>query len=313
MKSYFTFDINVKISTILKKVKSEKKKYFGFIVITKKSKFYGVLSISDLFNFALKYQENKNLEIRKIFNKKSKFITVNSPIIDTKEVNNYLSSLDTPLPQYLPVVMKDKKVVDVIDVRNYLNKTNVKEKVTIIGSGFVGTTLACAISQKGYQTTCFDINKSLINKLKKNKEVYYEKNLKESLKPLIDKKKLIFTYDSSKISADIYIVAVGTPILNKKIDISQISNAIETISTKLKKGDQIMLRSTVKVGITENIVKKIIEKKTTLVCGEDFYLTFCPERTVEGNALDEIYELPQIIGGITKECTNKAKKFWYQI
>lgn len=313
MKSYFTFDLNVKISTILKKVKSEKKKYFGFIVITQNSKFYGVLSISDLFNFALRYQENKSIKIKKIFNKKSKFITVNSSTIDSKEINHYLSSLDPPLPQYLPVVMKDKTVIDVIDVRNYLNKTNVKEKVTIIGSGFVGTTLACAISQKGYQTTCYDINKLLINKLRKNEEVYFEKNLKESLKPLIDKKKLFFTYESSKILADIYIVAVGTPILNKKIDISQISNAIETISTKLKKGDQIMLRSTVKVGVTENVIKKIIEKKTSLVCGEDFHLTFCPERTVEGNALEEIYELPQIIGGITNECTNKAKKFWSHI
>ena len=81
-----------------------------------------------------------------------------------------------------------------------MNKTNVKEKVTIIGSGFVGTTLACAISPKGYQTTYYDINKLLINKLRKNEEVYFEKNLKESLKPLIDKKKLFLHMKALYIS-----------------------------------------------------------------------------------------------------------------
>ena len=58
-----------------------------------------------------------------------------------------------------------------------------------------------------------------------------------------------------------------------------------------------MLRSTVPVGTTRNIIIKILEKGSNLKAGKDFYVSFTPERTVEGNALYELRNLPQIIGG----------------
>ena len=78
----------------------------------------------------------------------------------------------------------------------------------------------------------------------------------------------------------------------------------------LKEGDLVILRSTVPVSTCRNIVLPILEEKSKLTCGEDFHLTFAPERTIEGKALEELKSLPQIIGGYSKECVNIASNFF---
>ena len=70
-----------------------------------------------------------------------------------------------------------------------------------------------------------------------------------------------------------------------------------------------MLRSTVPVGTTRNLAKKILEENSNLRAGEDFII-FHSERTVEGNAMKELQDLPQIIGGLTSKCSEIAGSFW---
>ena len=58
-----------------------------------------------------------------------------------------------------------------------------------------------------------------------------------------------------------------------------------------------ILRSTVPIGTTREVVIPILEKKSGLKAGDDFFVAFAPERTIEGKALEELKELPQVIGG----------------
>ena len=62
-----------------------------------------------------------------------------------------------------------------------------------------------------------------------------------------------------------------------------------------------VLRSTVPIGTTQGFVKPLLEDLSGMTAGTDFHLAFAPERTVEGNALRELLELPQIIGGINED------------
>ena len=71
-----------------------------------------------------------------------------------------------------------------------------------------------------------------------------------------------------------------------------------------------MLRSTVPLGTTRKVVIPVLEKKSSLEVGKDFHIAFTPERTIEGNAMQELYSLPQIVGGYSEECTKKAIDFW---
>ena len=74
-----------------------------------------------------------------------------------------------------------------------------------------------------------------------------------------------------------------------------------------------MLRSTVPLGTTRKVVIPYIEKNTNLKAGLDFFVAFTPERTIEGNALNELKSLPQIVGGYSKKCLLEARNFWSKI
>lgn len=115
--------------------------------------------------------------------------------------------------------------------------------------------------------------------------------------------------------ADIYIITVGTPILKPSLepDLNYVGRAATEVSKVLKKGDMVILRSTVPVGTTRDVVLPILEKGNNLQAGQDFDLAFCPERTVEGKALKELRELPQIIGGLNEQSTNRAQRLFQKV
>ena len=70
-----------------------------------------------------------------------------------------------------------------------------------------------------------------------------------------------------------------------------------------------ILRSTVEIGTTRKVVLPILEK-SGLISGKDFFLSFCPERTIEGKALEELKILPQIIGGFCKVSTELSSRIF---
>ena len=65
-------------------------------------------------------------------------------------------------------------------------------------------------------------------------------------------------------------------------------DAADSIATKIKSNDLVILRSTVTVGTSRNVVLNRLEKFSGLKAGEDFSLAYAPERTIEGNAINEI-------------------------
>ena len=89
-----------------------------------------------------------------------------------------------------------------------------------------------------------------------------------------------------------------------------IKKAVKELSKFLKKGDLIIFRSTLPIGTTNNILIPIINKFSNLLVGVDVSVAFAPERTVEGAALRELKENPQIIGGYDDLSTSKALSFF---
>jgi len=77
------------------------------------------------------------------------------------------------------------------------------------------------------------------------------------------------------------------------------------LSKCLEDDDLVMLRSTVTIGTSKNLVKPILDK-----AGKKYFFAFCPERTMEGKALKELSSLPQIVGGINEESQKVASEFF---
>ena len=182
-----------------------------------------------------------------------------------------------------------------------------KKTVSIIGMGRVGLPLSLFLENLGFNLNSIDHDKNLIKKLNKKLMPFKE----TGCGPLLKKSKILFSSNYSKIPfSNNIIITVGTPLLpNIETDLSNVKDVIQKIAPFLKKGHNIILRSTV-APKTTIYLKKLIYNLTSLKVGTQIGLSFCPERLAENNALKELKLLPQIIGADDSLSKKNAKKLF---
>ncbi len=165
--------------------------------------------------------------------------------------------------------------------------------ICILGLGFVGVTLATVMAEVGFQVTGVEIREDVVHKLKSGNAHFFEPGLSTQLKKVIESKQLqVFSKIPKDCQATVFIITVGTPLdENQKINLTSIHNITRDIAERLKNGDLVILRSTVKLGTTRLVVKERLKETK-----KSFEIAFCPERTVEGQAMSELRYLPQVIG-----------------
>lgn len=182
--------------------------------------------------------------------------------------------------------------------------------ICVLGLGYVGLTLSVTLASIGFNVYGIEIRKKVISDLKKKKPHFYEPGLLDALKKVIKNKKFQFFHKiPKKWKGNVFIITVGTPLdRNGRSRTDLIKNVSNEVGIFLKKNDLVILRSTVKIGTSRNIVAKILKRKV-----DNFDIAFCPERTQEGKALTEVRNIPQIIGGINNSSALRAKKIFKKI
>jgi len=196
---------------------------------------------------------------------------------------------------------------------NFLEQDLYEKKICVIGMGYVGLTLALTFSDIGFKVIGIEKREKVIEKLKQGKSHFYEKGLGEILQRELGKG-FDFKTSIEEPLSDIYIVAVGTPIDNdKKPNYQDLKNVSEMLGKVLKRGDLVVLRPTIPPGTARNFVLPILEEKSSLRGGKDFFLAMVPERTIEGKAIEELRTLPQVIGGLGEKCGLLAAKLFEKI
>lgn len=177
--------------------------------------------------------------------------------------------------------------------------------------GFIGLTLAATLAEAGFDVLGVDISQDVVDSLCRKECYFFEPGLNE-LVERFGGKNLQFSSSIPDRSCNYYIICVGTPVEQetKKPKLDYIRNATHSILSYIKKGDTVILRSTVPMGVSRNFVMKIIEVETGMKAGMDFYFGFVPERTVEGNALYEQKHIPQIVGAFDDASAEKIDKIF---
>ncbi len=233
-----------------------------------------------------------------------------APISVNEQVtNSEATALISAQVNILPVVDKDNVVVGYYNYRKKEPNFSIQNKtVTILGVGYVGLTLGLTLAEQGFKVKGYDKNDALVTQLNAKEAPFFEVGIGE----LLDKnsgQNICFTKNIDEANSDIYIITVGTPLIKseKRPNIDYIRSAATTIGQQLSKGDLVLLRSTVPVGCSREVVLPVLERESGLKCGQDFYLAFAPERTAEGVALRELYTNPQIIGGFDENSFAYAK------
>jgi len=184
------------------------------------------------------------------------------------------------------------------------------KRVAIIGTGRVGLPLCLFVANAGYKVYGIDVNTDLISTIKSGKMPFMEEGGLALLRKHLNKN-FIPTGDFSVSEKCQYLIlTLGTPVdegMNPSYD--QINSALDSLRKYLNPGQTLILRSTVSPGTTEYI-ENYLNKISNLKVGENFYLAFCPERIAEGKAINELREIPQIVGGTDKKSTKKAVDFF---
>lgn len=186
-------------------------------------------------------------------------------------------------------------------------------QVAVIGLGFIGLPLALSYAMKGAKVVGIDVLAHHVEEINKgishHLEYYQSKSLAEILGEQLaaDQFKATTKYEEAAQAVQAYIITVGIPVVNGDPNMMYLESACYELSKVLKKGDTVILRSTVVPGTTEEFVRPLLEK-SGLTAGEDFYLAYSSERIAEGKAFEEFIHMPLALGGINPQSAEKAKE-----
>lgn len=191
-----------------------------------------------------------------------------------------------------------------------------QKRIAIFGVGRVGLPLALILADKGFQVTGIDVDSFRINLLK-NKIMPF---LEEGAEPLLRKHSggnfQIFSQehiDRIITENETIIFTLGTPIDETySPNFSDIEKLIRRIAPIIKPGQTIILRSTVSPGGTEQLARQL-EEQTKLIIGVNLFLAYCPERIAEGKSIEELTQIPQIIGSLDEKSAEKAAEIFKKI
>lgn len=188
---------------------------------------------------------------------------------------------------------------------------NGKEKLAVVGMGYVGLPLAIAFSEKNFNVVGFDINQNKIEKYLNGEDPTNEVG-DERIK---NSKNIEFTSDEKKLKeAKFIIVAVPTPVLeNKMPDLRPLEGASTVIGRNLSKGTIVVYESTVYPGATEEVCLPILERESGLKCGVDFKIGYSPERINPADKVNTLTKIMKITSGMDKESSDIIAGVYSQV
>ncbi|MBI4093015.1 MAG: nucleotide sugar dehydrogenase [Candidatus Kerfeldbacteria bacterium] len=182
--------------------------------------------------------------------------------------------------------------------------------VAIVGLGYVGLPLACLASEKGWRVFGIARDPKKIAQINAGVSPVPEAALNRWLKRV----NVIATDDFSVVrKASIIVVAVPTPVDEfYNPDLTPIRNACEGIRPFLRRGQTVILESTVNPGVCEEVIKPILEKSRFRV-GRNIFLAHCPERIDPGNRRWTVRNIPRVLGATDQSGLSRALAFYQGI
>ena len=181
-----------------------------------------------------------------------------------------------------------------------------KEKLSLVGLGYVGMPIAVAFARK-IKVVGFDLNEKKIELYKNGIDPTNEVG-----NDVIKNTTVEFTADPAKLKeAKFHIVAVPTPVNDDHTpDLSPVEGASRLLGQNLTKGSVIVFESTVYPGVTEDVCVPILEKESGLKCGEDFKIGYSPERINPGDKVHRLETITKIVSGMDEETLDIVAKVY---
>lgn len=189
------------------------------------------------------------------------------------------------------------------------------KQIGIFGLGHIGLPTAAILANNNIHVLGADVNENTVNNINQGICNFEEPGLNSLVKDAVKNNYLSATTDLEYVAntCDIIIVIVPTPIFeNKKADLTYVISACESIKKGLKKGNLVIIESTVPPETGINVIKPLLEE-SGLICGEDFYLSYSPERALPNNTIYEMTHNARIIGGFNEKSADLTAQLYSYI
>ena len=189
------------------------------------------------------------------------------------------------------------------------------KQIGIFGLGHIGLPTAAILANNNLHVLGGDINENTVHNINQGICNFEEPGLNDLVKEAVKNNYLTATTNLEYVAktSDIILVIVPTPIFeNKKADLTYVISACENIKKGLEKGNLVIIESTIPPETGLNVIKPILEE-SGLVCGEDFYLSYSPERALPHNTIYEMTHNVRIIGGFNEKSANLTAQLYSYI
>src|SRR5256712_5130827 len=181
------------------------------------------------------------------------------------------------------------------------------ERIVILGTGYGGFPLAVILARAGYKVVGVDIRKEVVRGINTGNLHIREKEIDSIFKEPAVRENLIAS--ETVEDGDVYVISVPTPLEKRRkvADLTAVISATESIGPHLRRGNLVILESTVPPLTCREVITPIVEKNTGLRVNSDIGLVHCPERILPGNVFEEIVKNDRVIGSLSEEARERAK------
>lgn len=187
-----------------------------------------------------------------------------------------------------------------------------REKICVVGLGYIGLPTAALLANRGYDIHGVDINQHAVDTINQGKIHIVEPELDTFVHAAVSSGKL--KADTKAAESDIFILAVPTPFHHTddllavpKPNINYVIAATRSIAPFVLEGNIVILESTSPVGTTEKVAETLAEEGIDIT---KIHVAHCPERVLPGHIMRELVENDRIVGGTTSEATAVTAKFY---
>ena len=175
-----------------------------------------------------------------------------------------------------------------------------KLRIGVFGLGWMGLPTACLLAEAGATVTGADTDPHVVEQISSGKSPIQEPGVEQILTRNVGSRlSATSNLREAASKSDVVMIIVPTSVnAEKKPDYTALEKDSREIGMKLKAGSLVIVQSTVGPGVTESIVKPLIEKASGFRAGQDFLLAYSPIRAMAGQAMKDVVTYPRIVGGI---------------
>ena len=167
--------------------------------------------------------------------------------------------------------------------------------IGVVGLGYVGLTLTAALADKGFVVHGADVSRTVIDTLSRGRSHIFEPGVEEIFAVHVGDR-IHVAAELPRDTVDVAVISVSTPVdeATRRPNLANLAAAARAVAATCRPDTLVVVRSTVPIGTS----RRVVLPELRAAWGDDVKLVMAPERTIQGQALRELVELPQVIGGL---------------